>query len=460
MPYIGPEPRSGRYAIVDQISGSFNGVNTDFRIRVAGANTEPGLPSNMIVFLDGIAQTPSGNITYGTGFDFSTQGSILTFETPPAAGTAFYAEILGPVLGIGQPSDNTVVPGSITSVSGTNFIFPGGIEASGNIDARDIDATRISGSTSVFGTFVQGVSGEFNRLEADTLVIDTIDIRSITITGDLFVSGNYISQTGNLNLTQGTMTSSGVVTTGLTAVGINAQTIEATENITADSGVRAPSGIFTTTLSGNFIESATEVRAGQLVTAPTGVFTNISGDELHINDLTVTGSLNITGINISGFIGGNLTVSGLFAQSGFFEQSLSGNTITGNEINAISGNFDVLTADNFSPTTIEAVTGIFTNLVSGVSGVFDDLNFNGAVQSKSGIFTEFLSGLTITGEGLNVPFITGEFFNTEDIQVERLRLQTFISGNPAADPVTVTGSTGIEVTTSGVIIYGPVTILP
>ena len=127
------------------------------------------------------------------------------------------------------------------------------------------------------------------------------------------------------------MTSSGVVTTGLTAVGISAQTIEASENITADSGVRAPSGIFTTTLSGNFIESATDVRAGQLVTAPTGVFTNLSGDELHINDLTVTGSLNITGINISGFIGGNLTVSGLFAQSGFFEQSLSGNTITGNE---------------------------------------------------------------------------------------------------------------------------------
>ena len=460
MPYIGPEPRSGRYAIVDQISGSFNGVNTDFRIRVAGANTEPGLPSNMIVFLDGIAQTPSGNITYGTGFDFSTQGSILTFETPPAAGTAFYAEILGPVLGIGQPSDNTVVPGSITSVSGTDFIFPGGIEASGNIDARDIDGTRISGSTSVFGTFVEGVSGEFQRLEVNTLDIDTINIRSLTITGDLFVSGNYVSQTGNLNLTQGTMTSSGVVTTGLTAVGINAQTIEASENITAASGVRAPSGIFTTTLSGNFIESATTISGGQLVTAPTGVFTNISGDELHINDLTVTGSLNITGINISGFIGGNLTVSGLFAQSGFFEQTLSGNTITGNTINAISGNFDVLTADTFEPTTITAETGIFTTVVSGASGEFDAFQFNGILTTKTGIFTELCSGLQISGEGGTFTNVTGDFFNTNDIQVERLRLQTFISGNPASDPVTVTGSTGIEVTTSGVIIYGPVTILP
>jgi hypothetical protein len=460
MPYIGPEPRSGRFAIVDQISGSFNGVNTDFRIRVAGANTDPGLPSNMIVFLNGIAQTPSGNLTYGTGFDFSTEGSILTFETPPAAGTSFYAEILGPVLGIGQPSDNTVVPGSITSVSGTNFIFPGGIAASGNIDAGEIDGTRISGSTSVFGTFVEGVSGEFQRLEVNTLDIDTIDIRSLTITGDLFVSGNYVSQAGDLNLTQGTMTSSGVVTTGLTTVTIDTQSVTSLEQVTSQTFMRAPTGLFTQTLSGNFIESATNVRAGQTVSAPTGIFTNISGDELHINELTVTGKLNITGINVSGFIGGNLTVSGLFAQSGFFEQTLSGNTITGNEINAVSGNFDILTADTFEPTTITAVTGIFTDMVSGVSGVFDNLNFNGNIESKSGIFTEFLSGLTITGEGLNVPFVTGHFFNTDQIQVEELRIQTFISGNPSDDPVTVTGSTGIEVTTSGVIIYGPVTILP
>ena len=461
MPYIGPEPRSGRFAIVDQISGNFNSVNTDFRIRVAGANTDPGLASNMIVFLGGSAQIPSGNLTYNPdGFDFSVQGSILKFETAPAAGTSFYAEILGPVLGIGQPSDNTVVPGSITSVSGSNFTFPADITASGDLAASEIQGTVISGSTSVFGSRVEGVSGDFDVLEVDTLRISSLSLAGLTITGDLNVSGNYISSTGNLNLTQGTMTSSGVVTTGLTSVTINTQSLSSIEDISSDTRVTAPSGRFTTNLSGNFIESATEVQAGQLVQAPSGIFTNISGEELIINDLTVTGRLNVSGINISGIVAGNLHVSGLFAQSGFFDQTLSGNTITGNEINAISGNFDVLTADTFEPTTITAETGIFTALVSGAVGEFDTLNFNGTVESETGIFTEFLSGLTITGEGLNVPFVTGHFFNADQIQVEELRIQTFVSGNPADDPVTVTGSTGIEVTTSGVIIYGPVTILP
>ena len=68
MPYIGPEPRSGRFAIVDQISGSFNGVNTDFRIRVAGANTEPGLPSNMVVYLNGLASIVTGKQSQSVRF--------------------------------------------------------------------------------------------------------------------------------------------------------------------------------------------------------------------------------------------------------------------------------------------------------------------------------------------------------------------------------------------------------
>ena len=462
MPYIGIQPLTGRFAIVDQISGGFNGINTQFRIRVGGLDTEPGQASNMAVFLNGSGQTPSGNATYNSSsFDFSVDGSILTFVTPPPAGTTFYGEIFGSVLGIGQPSDNTVVPASITTNENANFVFPADITATGDIAGVSGIFTVLSGSTEVFGGFVLGTSGEFGSLDViNKLTVKDLELENdVTVSGDLTVIGNYLSVTGNMDLTSGTITAKSGTITGLKSTTINTQNITAVERVKGQR-VEAVSGQFTTNLSGNFVQGPT-ISGENLVTAPSGVFTNISGNELHINELTVTGKITLTGVNVSGIIGGNLHVSGLFAHSGFFEETLSGATITGGTVNATTGNFVQLNAENFNPTTIEAVTGIFTNLVSGVSGVFDNLNFNGTVESKTGVFTETLSGATITGDTINATNINATLLTGEVITAtQRFNVPSVSVISGSLEERTVVGRTGISVTTSGVIIFGPVTILP
>jgi hypothetical protein len=114
MAYIGQDPVIGRYIIVDQISGGFNGTASGFTLAAGGQGVIPGLAQNVILSLGGVIQQP--------GTDYTVSGTSVTFTTPPLSGTTFFATILGDAQSVGTPSDRTVIPASIAT-SGT-FTFP------------------------------------------------------------------------------------------------------------------------------------------------------------------------------------------------------------------------------------------------------------------------------------------------------------------------------------------------
>ena len=114
MAYIGQDPVIGRYIIVDQISGGFNGTASGFTLAAGGQGVIPGLAQNVLLSLGGVIQQP--------GTDYTVSGSGITFTTPPLSGTTFFATVLGDVQAVGTPSDGTVLPASIAT-SGT-FVFP------------------------------------------------------------------------------------------------------------------------------------------------------------------------------------------------------------------------------------------------------------------------------------------------------------------------------------------------
>jgi hypothetical protein len=114
MAYIGQDPVIGRYILVDQISGGFNGTASGFTLAAGGQGVIPGLAQNVLLSLGGVIQQP--------GTDYTVSGSGITFTTPPLSGTTFFATVLGDVQAVGTPSDGTVLPASIAT-SGT-FIFP------------------------------------------------------------------------------------------------------------------------------------------------------------------------------------------------------------------------------------------------------------------------------------------------------------------------------------------------
>jgi hypothetical protein len=70
---------------IDDISSSFDGVQTSFPLAIGGTAYSPSPVSNLMVFLGGVAQSP------GISKSYTVSGSTITFSSPPLVGTEFYA---------------------------------------------------------------------------------------------------------------------------------------------------------------------------------------------------------------------------------------------------------------------------------------------------------------------------------------------------------------------------------
>ena len=99
MSYVGLTPQIGQYRKMDNLT--FDGSTTSFPIQVGGVDVSPPTAYAMLVVLNGEPLNP--------GVQFSINASTLSFATPPAALTPFFALIFGDTLYTGTPSDATVV---------------------------------------------------------------------------------------------------------------------------------------------------------------------------------------------------------------------------------------------------------------------------------------------------------------------------------------------------------------
>ena len=108
MAYVGKAPSSGRYSILDDISGSFTGSTAGpFNLTVNGTAISPGNEANCIISISGVVQEPQSA--------FIITGSQITFTSNPASSDTFFGVVLGDVYDIGTPTDSTVSAGSFSS---------------------------------------------------------------------------------------------------------------------------------------------------------------------------------------------------------------------------------------------------------------------------------------------------------------------------------------------------------
>ena len=104
MPYIGKQPTVGNFQVCDAIS-VVNG-QAAYTLQVGGTNVAPESANHMLVSLNGILQKP--------GSSFTISGSTMTFASNLATGDVIdFVQILGNVLDLGQPSDDTIKTASI-----------------------------------------------------------------------------------------------------------------------------------------------------------------------------------------------------------------------------------------------------------------------------------------------------------------------------------------------------------
>ena len=142
MAYVGKAPATGRYSILDDISGSFTGSTPGpFNLTVNGTAISPGNEANCIISISGVVQDPSA---------FTITGSQITFSSNPAASDTFFGTVLGDTFDIGTPTDSTV---SASSLSSTFFMKNSqtftSISMAGTTNGAVVGPVTVSGTVTI-----------------------------------------------------------------------------------------------------------------------------------------------------------------------------------------------------------------------------------------------------------------------------------------------------------------------
>jgi len=138
MSYIGVNPTSGQYSILDDISSGFNGSTTTFNLSSGGTVDVPQSVVNALISISGVVQYTSA---------YAISGSTVTFSSAPLSTDTFSGRVLGNSKDIGTPTDGTV---SSSSLSSTFFTKNG--QTFNNISLASGDNGMAVGTITVSGT--------------------------------------------------------------------------------------------------------------------------------------------------------------------------------------------------------------------------------------------------------------------------------------------------------------------
>ena len=142
MAYVGKAHATGRYSILDDVSGSFTGSTPGpFNLTVNGTAISPGNEANCIISISGVVQDPSA---------FTITGSQISFSSTPASSDTFFGTVLGDTFDIGTPTDSTV---SAASLSSTFFMKNSqtftSISMAGSTNGALVGPVTVSGTVTI-----------------------------------------------------------------------------------------------------------------------------------------------------------------------------------------------------------------------------------------------------------------------------------------------------------------------
>ena len=172
MAYIGKEPTVGNFQKCDAIS-VVNG-QAAYTLQVGGTNVVPESVNHMLVSLNGILQAPTDS--------FTVSGSTLTFASNLATGDVIdFVMILGNVLDLGVPSDNTVTTAklganSVTAAKLNNDIISGTTALTSAPDDTDEFLVSDAGTLKRIDYSLIKGGGAFEKLVTTTISSSTASV--------------------------------------------------------------------------------------------------------------------------------------------------------------------------------------------------------------------------------------------------------------------------------------------
>jgi len=216
MAYIGKQPVVGNFQVCDAIS-VVNG-QAAYTMQVASANVEPENANHMLVSLNGVLQKP--------GSSFTISGATITFASNLATGDVIdFIILLGNVLDLGVPSDDTVTSAKIVDNA---------------ISDEHLDATSITGH-----------SAETSVADDDLILISDT---SASAALKKMTKANFVSGLGGLSVADQWRISSDQAMTGAgDFFGSNWERVDTTGQGTVGSAMTESSGVFTFPSTGVYL---------------------------------------------------------------------------------------------------------------------------------------------------------------------------------------------------------------
>jgi hypothetical protein len=160
MAYIGREPQIGNFQVCDAIT--VVDAQAAYTMQVGGVDVSPETANHMLVSLNGILQAPTTSYT--------VSGSTITFASALETGDVIdFIQILGNVLDLGVPSDNTVSLAKLT--------------ATGTKDAT----TFLRGDN----TFAEVPAGGLTLIKTQTVSSNVSSVDFVNGTGGCVIDSTY-----------------------------------------------------------------------------------------------------------------------------------------------------------------------------------------------------------------------------------------------------------------------------
>jgi hypothetical protein len=200
---------SSQIKVIDDISGSFNGVTQSFPLTTSGFALSPSSGTSLRISLGGVIQDPSS--------DYSVSGTNIVFTTAPESSLSFSGISLGPAIPVDYANNgNVYTRDTFIATAGQTVFTVTGTYTVGYLDvyqngvrlSAGTDYTATTGTTFVLTT-PANISDEVESIgyKVATIVttqgqLDNLIVTGISTLGSVVVSSGIVSATtfsGNLS---------------------------------------------------------------------------------------------------------------------------------------------------------------------------------------------------------------------------------------------------------------------